>query len=148
MNIKKVFQRINQLSPMEKRWLLQGVDELLFQEITDGEAEGEHCDLLKECIRMYIRQDCRNGEMDFTYWLHKLYESGESKLRFMVDEAARRMTPGYFREYSSIIYLMRMKPGNIQLDIEKLWDDMVHMDERYWEWVRRIAVGNEKEEQE
>ena len=53
MDIKKVFQRINQLSTMEKRWLLQGRDELLFQEITDGEAEGEHCDLLKECIRMY-----------------------------------------------------------------------------------------------
>ena len=79
--------------------------------------------------------------MDFTDWMHNLYESGESKLRFMVDEAARRMTPGYFREYSSIIYLMRMKPGNIQLDIEKLWDDMVHMDERYEAWVRRIAVG-------
>lgn len=148
MDIKKVFQRINQLSPMEKRLLMQGRDELLFQEITDGEAEGEHCDLLKACIRMYIRQDCRNGEMDFTYWLHKLYESGESKLRFIVDEAARRMTLGYFREYSSIIYLMRMKPGNIQLDIEKLWDDMVHMDERYVSWVRRIAVGQEKIEQE
>ena len=141
MDIKKVFQRINQLSTMEKRWLLQGRDELLFQEITDGEAEGEHCDLLKECIRMYIRQDCRNGEMDFTYWLHKLYESGESKLRFLVSEATRRMTPGYFQEYSRIICLMRMKPGNIQLDIEKLWDDMVHMDERYEAWVRRIAVG-------
>ena len=147
MNIKKVFQRIDQLSPMEKRRLLQGRD-LLFQEVTQGDAEGEYSDLLKGCIRMYIRQDCRNGEMDFTYWLHKLYESGESKLRFMVDEAARRMTPGYFREYSSIIYLMRIKPGNIQLDIEKLWDDMVHMDERYWEWVRRIAVGKEKIEQE
>lgn len=74
MDIKKVFQRINQLSPMEKRRLLQGRD-LLFQEVTQGDAEGEYSDLLKGCIRMYIRQDCRNGEMDFTDWLHNLYGS-------------------------------------------------------------------------
>lgn len=103
---EKILERTKKLSRQEKKTILYRRDDVLCDLVTESCCSGIPRDLLKECLAMYIGQDCENGSLEFSRWLHDLYYRDDKRRMFQIDKAFRRITPGCCKNYDNLIMLM------------------------------------------
>lgn len=138
---EKILERTKKLSRQEKKTILYRRADVLCDLVTESCCSGIPRDLLKECLAMYIGQDCENGSLEFSRWLHDLYYGDDKRRMFQIDKAFRRITPGCCKNYDNLIMLMRGKPREVKIDVEQLMQDLDNMDEAYEKWRREIILG-------
>lgn len=137
MNNERILEKVKNLSNIEKRLFLKD-DELIYSEILSGEDLGILPEeVVGECINMYIKQNCKNGDKDFAEWMADVYADREMvQRRFLIGKAMQELSGAYRIDYFNLRRLMRNKPPYVLINVKKLLEDLEDIDNKYKEWEK------------